>query len=540
MAYAQTNYNEIQGINGKYTIHDIGCFLTSFCNLEADYSQHIDPLTLNNFLRDNNLFIDVDDGIRDDVDWSFIQRWDVNTRVTQLGGPGWPNSNQAIVKFAYTSPRTGHATTHFCKVADSANQMILDSWDGIVKHVSSTVYGQPVAWAIYEHGIPQTVSPPAPSFSLAVQPMVPEHTATRYQVRLGANKWNLDLADFNTIANSPVGTASADPSNPTYVWITDYLIRTDLPQYIYYLEDGNLHQGWNRDDLTIAPLPIVVATPTVIKTPSVVVPKAEKYTVLTKLMAFSTALDAMNKANYSGTDVQPGEYFVWSRDSNAINLTTDNVQNQSLWINSNDNVLPTVMAAAVLQPTAPVPTLPVDPPPVHTEPIDPPTPAPIADIKPQAPKPQYHWIRDDKLPTKLISTNSVPVPMKDLEGKWEAKYGKRLLPAHQTAEYSMYTVIGKTEFWIPDEWRNAGYLYGVDTAFLPDEEPIKPTTLDRNGNGRYDIIDIFDNGIQGFTDWGDKYFKGLKEAVTTVAPKIAPAKQRLNRTIEGITKKVNK
>ena len=53
MSFAQTNYQEHLG-NGPYTIAEIGCFITSFCNLEQEaFGKNIDPPTLNQFFIDH-------------------------------------------------------------------------------------------------------------------------------------------------------------------------------------------------------------------------------------------------------------------------------------------------------------------------------------------------------------------------------------------------------------------------------------------------------------------------------------------------------
>jgi hypothetical protein len=151
MAYAQTNYSQLQGktVNGvkpRYTIHDIGCFITAFCNLEERFGKVISPAQIDNELAARNLYIDVDDGVYDDVGWSTICAYDPSISISSTGN-GAPSSNDSIVKFSYTSSRTGQFTTHFSLVADAAKGLIIDSWDGTVK--SWNGYGGPKAYATY-------------------------------------------------------------------------------------------------------------------------------------------------------------------------------------------------------------------------------------------------------------------------------------------------------------------------------------------------------------------------------------------------------
>lgn len=144
MYYAQTNYpNVAQGIPPtRYTLAQVGCFLTSFSNLLQRGGREVDPPTLNAYFRDNSIFIDVDDGVRDDVGFDTITKFDSRITVKSTGN-GAPPSNNAIVKFVYNNGKS----THFCLVLDAAAGTIIDSWDGKVKNWS--VYGGPKAYAVY-------------------------------------------------------------------------------------------------------------------------------------------------------------------------------------------------------------------------------------------------------------------------------------------------------------------------------------------------------------------------------------------------------
>lgn len=156
MAFAQSKYNELQGVNGRYRINQIGCFLVSFCNLLERFGKPIDPLGLNREFIKHGIYIDIDDGVRDDLGWTSITRLNPNIVVTRTGG-NVPPSNNCIVKF--TGLR-GFGT-HFSLVADAAKGLIIDSFDGNVK--SWNVYGGPKAWAEYKDNTvvatPQHVTP---------------------------------------------------------------------------------------------------------------------------------------------------------------------------------------------------------------------------------------------------------------------------------------------------------------------------------------------------------------------------------------------
>lgn len=178
MAYAQTAYTEKMG-NGPYTIADIGCLLTAICNtLQADYGVAVDPPTLNAWFESHNYYIsDPGDGagVKDDLSWNSITQFHPQAVVTQIGGAGWPSSNNAIVKFYYKSARTGAMETHFCKVADHNAHTIVDSWDGITKETGE--YGTPIGWATYgTPSVQPVVTAANPPVAASPQPTTPPAT----------------------------------------------------------------------------------------------------------------------------------------------------------------------------------------------------------------------------------------------------------------------------------------------------------------------------------------------------------------------------
>ena len=192
MAYAQTNYQQLQGktVNGvkpRYSIAQIGCFITAFCNLLDRYGKGIAPDAMDNELAKRNLYTDVDDGVYDDVGWSTICAFDSTISITATGS-GKPISNDSIVKFNYRSPNTGQFTTHFSLVLNASAGTIIDSWDGQVK--SWNVYGGPIAYASYVITKPQPVAPvQGDDMPLTRQDIIDE-----YQVNRGANPSEAEIA----------------------------------------------------------------------------------------------------------------------------------------------------------------------------------------------------------------------------------------------------------------------------------------------------------------------------------------------------------
>lgn len=174
MAYGQTNYSEKMG-NGPYTIAEIGCFLTAFCNLAERFGQEVTPPALNSFFDNGHYLADPADGagVKDDLSYNSVTAYNSQIVVTGQGSSGWPNSNNAIVKFHYRSisnPTLSNGQPnmidHFCLVADHAAGTIVDSWDGVVKKPGA--YGSPVGWATYGGPVVQAVSPPpAPAAAAA-------------------------------------------------------------------------------------------------------------------------------------------------------------------------------------------------------------------------------------------------------------------------------------------------------------------------------------------------------------------------------------
>lgn len=153
MAYGQKNYSQIQGINGKYRISQIGCFLTSFCNLLERFGMPVDPPTLNNIFIQRGIYIDVDDGIRDDLGWQSVTAY--NGQIVTTVKSGGVTERNSIVRLAASNS----FGTHFCLV-DSIRPdgvYIVDSWDGQVKH--HNVYGPITGWAVYTYNKPQPVTP---------------------------------------------------------------------------------------------------------------------------------------------------------------------------------------------------------------------------------------------------------------------------------------------------------------------------------------------------------------------------------------------
>ena len=192
MSYGQINYPGIpMGIPPtRYTIAQIGCFLAAFCNLAEANGRPISPVDLNSFFRDNRVYVDADDGVRDDLYWGAVSRWWPDLVVADQGYASLPPTTNAIIKLRARN----NFGTHFCKVhsIQGSNVQIIDSWDGKIK--SSSAYSPIIAWASYRRNTP--APPPTPPQTYTV-------TSRDYDglmaamVRIGRGSQWRKVADIN-------------------------------------------------------------------------------------------------------------------------------------------------------------------------------------------------------------------------------------------------------------------------------------------------------------------------------------------------------
>jgi hypothetical protein len=233
--YGQKFYSEkIGGGNGggeaRYTIAQIGCFLTSFCNLLARYGEPIAPPDLNALFIKRHVFSDMDDGVKDDLGYGAVSAKDPSVVIAGRG-KGWPKSNDAIVKFRYQSVshpwlfineqgkqrKIANIMTHFSLVADAKRHMIIDSWDGATKKVEQTPYGQPIEWVAYSKAAPQRLHPVVePKSEPAAAPKKPEPVhvtvstaptdATTYVIHSAVTGYYTSNDASNHLTTHPQGT----------------------------------------------------------------------------------------------------------------------------------------------------------------------------------------------------------------------------------------------------------------------------------------------------------------------------------------------
>lgn len=164
MYYGQISYQRtMQGIAPtRYTIAQIGCFLTAFCNLRSAVGRPVTPLFLNEFFRKNGVYIDADDGIRDDLYWGAITKFDPRIVVTDVSSGKLPPHDFSIVKMRARNT----FGTHFCKVHKivGKNIQIVDSWDGKIK--PATAYNGILGFATYKDTAPKVVKPKKSTYTV--------------------------------------------------------------------------------------------------------------------------------------------------------------------------------------------------------------------------------------------------------------------------------------------------------------------------------------------------------------------------------------
>lgn len=290
--------------------------------------------------------------------------------------------------------------------------------------------------------------PPAP----AVTHHVTDYSAPiKYLVGEGHNKWDLSGNTFADVAAHPVDTAG--PNKVITVTAVLHIIGSDLEQYQYYLEDRNNLQGWNSQDCSpyveppkpyqapAAPLPI---------------PQVNYYDLQTTVAYFDTATDAQKDINAKGT-VNKGKYVLLKSDGMARQITKNNADTVTYWINDLDNKVPEVAAT---------PTLPVDPPAPKTEPVNDTsaTSTIIADVTPikQAKPVEWGWLNPDHSPTVFRYKGTTPVPIKDLEGLKPSL----TMNAGLQGPISRYTMVNGTEYLIPDSEFKKGNAYGIPSMLM--------------------------------------------------------------------------
>jgi hypothetical protein len=527
MAYAQISYPQLQGMKNprtgavpRYSIHDIGCFLTAFCNLMSlRYGRDINPLDLNNIFANSGVWTDVDDGILDDLAWESISRFDGSITVGRKidhgrsQDAGLPATRNAIVKFAYISPNTKQFTTHFTLY--DGDGYIIDSWDGKRKHISATWYGNPVAFAEYDKAAAQAVMPPPPQPTFEVVENYPEGK----QVKLNkqpTNLWGMNYRELSYMAEHPVEAHSAEE-----IWTVTNKVR-HVNGYYYYRREGQV-DGFNVldcDDYT--PPPVTPPTGQLKDYTPIPFPAAEKYTLVTSVQGYAKPSDARNGENTT-QPVEPGDYYVYAAEQGMKNIS-DSAAKAGVWINPADNVEGRDVTEAPIA-------------------VPEPTPEPVEVVAtPSLPIAlSYEYLSPDRDPVRFRSLNTTVVTLKDLENPISAENPEGVKPIELPPTFELdilqSTVKNGVEYYLPSKSLQGGWHHGIPSSMLK-LVPVQPrhNFFDFNDDGHVDAADV-PAAIDGFIDFGSKHFNAVKKTAhdLKIGDKIVHAHAQFKQTIDGFS-----
>jgi hypothetical protein len=219
--FAQKNFLQIIGRNNpdgrsdhqpRYRIDETGCLLVSDTNLAQRFGKSVDPLWLNAFFREHLVYIDVDDGILDDLSWwSISQAYpDIVVSRAVMGktvadrSVGWPKNKDSIIRVYYQSisrpwldaaKTKANMITHFVLCVDPGQKLILDAWDGQIK---KNPYGEPTGFAEYELRQAANVIPYSP-------PVTSVSTLRKLHLPASVPRWRVYPLNKPPVVGNEVG-----------------------------------------------------------------------------------------------------------------------------------------------------------------------------------------------------------------------------------------------------------------------------------------------------------------------------------------------
>lgn len=145
--FGQKDYPELLGY-GTHSIEEEGSLLIAQCNFirKSNLGYDLDPIALNDNYCKRGIFKPGEDGAKDQLNWDSLKKFDPTITITSQG-QGWPESNNAIVKFYFLSAKSATHVYHYCLVEDYEKHLIIDSYDGEIKPTGP--YGDPIGYATY-------------------------------------------------------------------------------------------------------------------------------------------------------------------------------------------------------------------------------------------------------------------------------------------------------------------------------------------------------------------------------------------------------
>lgn len=316
------------------------------------------------------------------------------------------------------------------------------------------------------------------------------------------NWWNLNgtTADINSFR--PAAVLNID----TPFTIGGYAHHINGHSYAMTPEDFNRAQngdlstnnGINVKDLKDRPAP----PPPAYKPPEVkIVPRmAEQYELVTDLLCYPSAQNALIDTTPSGELVK-GKYFVFGRDRDMINLSDSNMHDKQQWIDPRKNVVTIEL-----------------PKPVEPEP----KPVPMEPVSITLPEPQFpvddSWkacypLFDDRLPTKLKSSNTIPVKIKALDGK---KPDYLTLPAQSELEIVSWFEKGGVRYYRDAILDDKKRYYALPVEMFPDPYNLPKSSMDTNRDGDVQISEFVDY----IGRYGSQVFKSGVAVINKAAKQI--------------------
>lgn len=282
-------------------------------------------------------------------------------------------------------------------------------------NITTQTYGQVTIWVKGTSAEFLTATPPAAVPAPALPYTITEYSSpVKYKVTPNHSKWNLAHEKFADIAADPKENSGPEGK---VIEVKATLRHTSNPNYLYYLEDPNVPQGWNSLDTE----PYVPKSTMADYTP-IPFPAAEKYTLVVTVPGFATAEDARLDQD-AKHPVDAGDYYVYERDGDMVNITKSAAV-KGMWINPAQNVAPVVPAEPEDDVEEEIP--------VHVEPSETSPPAEQgseAPAGPETPEPEktsppeqkpvdeswkrISFFRTDRLPVLHITTNLHTYPVSD-------------------------------------------------------------------------------------------------------------------------------
>ena len=282
------------------------------------------------------------------------------------------------------------------------------------------------------------------------------------QVKAGSRKWNLGHDNFADVSNNKITEAD----NNTIFTATAVLHHREIPQYNYYLEDGNTPHGYNVLDCTdyTAPPP-----PYVPPAPPVQVKQAETVNFMVAMMCYPSLTDARMKWNmHLEVNIEPNTtYYVHEKVEKFYKISDKNMTDRDWWVNLDDNKLPVII---------PLPEPPVIE--IITKPVE---------VLLEVPEVKWFWYNEDQQPTVFRYKGFKSAVISNLENHSETLN----LPPNAQGPISRYAMINGNTYLIPDSEFKRGKLYGIYKELMEEVEdrPIRQA-LDTNDDGQVNVYDL--------------------------------------------------